>query len=55
VSQWRVGDVSITRIIEVENAFLFVRSEYERWLADQTVQGGHFADSVRPVVDAGLV
>ena len=35
--------------------YLFVRSEYEHWLANVSVQGGLFADSVRPVVDAGLV
>jgi glyoxylase-like metal-dependent hydrolase (beta-lactamase superfamily II) len=35
--------------------YLFVRSEYDHWQADENVQSGHFADSVRPVVDAGLV
>jgi glyoxylase-like metal-dependent hydrolase (beta-lactamase superfamily II) len=35
--------------------YLFVRPEYEHWRADPNVHSGYFDDSVRPVVDAGLV
>jgi glyoxylase-like metal-dependent hydrolase (beta-lactamase superfamily II) len=35
--------------------YLFLRTEYEHWLADSSVRTGYFDDSVRPVVDAGLV
>jgi glyoxylase-like metal-dependent hydrolase (beta-lactamase superfamily II) len=35
--------------------YLIVRKEYEHWLSTQTPFGDIFGDSIRPVLDAGLV